>query len=76
MEMKTVQDMRKILAQEVAKLQRGKGDVKRANAINNACGKVISSVKLEMEFYKSIQQTPNIKFLSNGVTKLLAKPHK
>ena len=44
------------------------GTLKHADAceMNNACGKVINSVKVELEYYAMLKKTPNITFLEKS----------
>jgi len=62
----TVSDMRSILADEVDRLRKGGQQTTpgTVNAIVNACGKILSSIKLEMEYNKMLGLTPNIGFIN------------
>jgi hypothetical protein len=66
---KSVNDLRSILCNEIDKLRAGKTTPVNVNAITNATGKVLSSIKLEMEYYKLAGLTPDLKFI-----KALPKP--
>lgn len=45
-------DIREVLSAEIAKLQSGETTAANLNALSNATGKLLGTVKLEMEFYK------------------------
>lgn len=45
-------DIRNLLSEEIGRLQAGTTTAAGLNAITNATGKILSTVKLEMEFYK------------------------
>ena len=64
-EMKTVEDMRQVLSEEIDNLRTGKTTAANVNAIVNASGKILSTVKLEMEYNKLIGKTPNIGFVKS-----------
>lgn len=46
-----------------------------AREMNNACGKVINTVKVELEYYALLKKQPNIPFLGRQKT-LPNKPSK
>lgn len=60
---KTVNDLRAILVEEISNLKAGKTTAANVNAVTNATGKILSTVKLEMEYAKLIGKTPNIDFI-------------
>jgi hypothetical protein len=62
-------DLRSILGEQITKLKGGKGDPKTANAIVNAAGKIIASVRLEMDYAKMIGTAPRISLLTDSKTK-------
>jgi hypothetical protein len=57
----TLNELRGILSDEIYKIRAGKGTAASVNAISNASGKILSSIKLELEYYKLIGKTPSIK---------------
>jgi len=59
-----VNDLRNILAEEISKLRDGQTTAANVNAINNATGKIIATVKIEMEYCKLVGKTPRIEFIS------------
>jgi hypothetical protein len=58
-------DLRKVLCEEIKRLRSGETTPSALNAIVNASGKIISSVKLELEYNKAVGLSPDIKFISN-----------
>ena len=58
-----IQELREVLSNQIVKLQNDETTSGKANAVTNACGKILSSIKLEMEYYKSIGRAKSIKFL-------------
>lgn len=61
---KTVNDLRVILAEEIEKIRSGKTTAANVNAIVNATGKILTTVKMEIEYNKLIGRTPNIDFIN------------
>ena len=68
-----VNDLRNMLAEELTKLRNEQTTPASLNAIVNATGKILSTVKLEMEYGKMLGVTPRIDFIK--ITKL-EKPEK
>ncbi len=60
----SLDEIRVILSDEIAKVRDGESSPARANAVTNATGKILSSVKLEMEYFRLIGRTPNIPMLA------------
>ncbi len=52
--------LRVILSDEIQKLRDGETNAAAVNAISNASGKYLSSVKLELEIYKMIGKPPDV----------------
>jgi len=71
--LKSVEDMRVMLSEEITKLREGNTNAANVNAIVNATGKILSTVKLEIEYNKMIGSTPNIPFIPAGQKRLLEK---
>ena len=69
-ELKTVTDIRSVLSEEIVKLRNGDTTAVNVNAIVNATGKILSSVKLEMEYNKLVGKMPEIPFIRTGKKKL------
>lgn len=60
---KTVNDLRVILAEEISKIRAGTTTAANVNAITNATGKILSTVKMEIEYNKLLGKTPHIPFI-------------
>lgn len=63
---KTVNDLRLILAEEIEKIRSGNTTAANVNAIVNATGKILTTVKMEIEYNKLIGKTPNIDFINSA----------
>ncbi len=71
---KTVNDLREILSDEIIKLRTGKSTAANLNALVNATGKILSSYKIEIEYNKLQNKVPNIPFMSKEVKELPPSP--
>ena len=60
---KNVNDLRTILAEEITKIRNGETTAANVNAIVNATGKILTTVKMEIEYNKLIGKTPTIDFI-------------
>lgn len=60
----TVNDLRTVLAEEIVKLRAGTTTAANVNAIVNASGKILSTIKSELEYVKLVGGTPSIPFIS------------
>ena len=69
----TLNELRGILSDEIRNVRSGQSTAATVNAVTNASGKILSSVKLEMEYYKMLGQTPNIAALLPAVKESAAK---
>lgn len=58
-----MKELREVLSDQVRKLQSDETTPGKANAVTNACGKILSSIKLEMEYHKAMGKNKGIKFL-------------
>jgi len=58
-----INTLREILAEEIDKLRKGKTTPANVNAVTNATGKILSTVKLEIEYSKLLGKTPRIDFI-------------
>lgn len=56
-------NLRESLAEELKKVSSGESTPASANAFANLAGKILSSVKLELEYNKMAGTTPNIQFI-------------
>ena len=63
---KTVNDLRSILAEEIQKIRSGNTTAANVNAIVNATGKILTTVKMEIEYNKLMGKTPVIPFISDS----------
>lgn len=54
MEIENTESIRKILADEIELIRKGDSNPSRANAIANMVGKILASVKLDIEVHKYI----------------------
>lgn len=58
-------ELRSILSEQIERIRDGQATAANVNAISNATGKILSSVKLELEYHKMVGKTPNIPSLLN-----------
>lgn len=58
-----IDDIREILADEIINLRKGKTTAAKVNAVTNATGKILQTVKLEMEYCKMVGENPDINFV-------------
>lgn len=58
--MLTLNEIRGILSQNMLQLREKETTPSVSNAMVNAAGKILSSIKLEMEYAKALGRTPNI----------------
>lgn len=65
-QLKTVNDMRLLLSEEIVKLRDGNTTAANVNAIVNATGKILSTVKLEIEYNRLVGRMPDIPFIEAG----------
>lgn len=68
--MKNMNDMRAMLCDEIQRLRENKTTPANVNAITNATGKILSTIKLEMEYAKLMNKQADVSFiqLSEKVT--------
>lgn len=64
--MKNITELRDELTQLFAGLKSGATDVKAAGEMNNTAGKIINTLKVQLEYHIQREETPNIPFLDNG----------
>lgn len=64
--MKSIEDVREQLAEVFKDLRAGAIKHKDAAELNNSAGKIINSLKVELDYYALRKEKPNIKFLSDG----------
>ena len=63
---KSINDLRTILVEEIENLRSGNTTAANVNAITNATGKVLASVRLEMDYAKLVGRTPRIPLIGPG----------
>ncbi len=61
---KTVHDLRAILAEEINKIRNNKTTAVNLNALSNAVGKILSSLRIQLEYSKLINKKPDISFIN------------
>lgn len=64
----TLEELRGILSDEINRLREGHTSAASANAVSNATGKILSSIKLEMEYAKLTGRKANIPLLASSTT--------
>lgn len=74
MEKLDITSLRTILAEEINKLRAGETTPANVNAITNATGKILSTVKLEMEYRKLLGKVPDINFIDIPNRKQIKSP--
>lgn len=62
-----VTELRNILSEEIQQLRSKKTSPAHVNAVCNATGKILQTVKLEMMYYKMLGKSPRIDFLGKGL---------
>ena len=60
--MKNITDVRNQLAEVFAELRAGAISPKVASELNNSAGKIINSLKVELEYYSLRKEQPDIEF--------------
>jgi len=66
-----IDKLRTILVEELTSLREGTTTPDVANAITNVSGKIMATVKLEMEYCKMVGKTPEIDFIVVEKKKLI-----
>ncbi len=64
MTINTVEELRNFMSEELERLRNKESTPASANAAANIAGKVMSSVKMELEYNKMVGASPSIPFLS------------
>jgi hypothetical protein len=62
-EIMNLNDLRDFLANELKRVAKGESTPATANASANLAGKILSSVKLELEYNKMVGTAPKIDFI-------------
>jgi len=71
--MKNVEELRSFLSRELERVSSGEITPAAANASANLTGKILSSVKLELEYNKMAGKNPEIAFLGKTINEKLRK---
>lgn len=58
-----VNELRQVLSEEIRKIRDGSATASNVNAITNASGKIISTIKLQLEYCKLVGKTPDFDIL-------------
>lgn len=66
MPINTVEELREFLSAQMEAVRAGSSTPAAANAGANLAGKMLSSVKMELEYNKMAGATPDIKFLNKS----------
>jgi len=61
--MKTMKDLRDNIIQTMENLKDGSVDIKIAAELNNSAGKIINTVRTQLEYSKLRKEKPQIDFL-------------
>ena len=61
--MKTMNQLRDILCDEIDALREKKTTAASVNAVVNATGKIFTSIKMELEYAKSVGRQANMQFI-------------
>jgi len=75
MPISNVEELRNYLANELERVSSGQTTPAAANASANLAGKILSSVKMELEYNKMVGSTPKIGFLKGFTKKLESISH-
>lgn len=74
MPIKNMNDIRAILCDEIEKLRDNKTTPASVNAVTNATGKILSTIKLELEYAKLSNKRPKNSFIQLEDKATIAKP--
>ncbi len=75
MAINNVDELRNYLSNELERVSSGLTTPAAANASANLAGKILSSVKMELEYNKMVGASPQIGFLKGFSKKLESIPH-
>jgi hypothetical protein len=65
--MKTMHQIREMLCEEIDALRAKTTTPANVNAIVNATGKILTTVKMEMEYAKLMNKQPDLQFMALGI---------
>ena len=57
MQIKSTERVRKVIVEEIALLRKGESNPARANAISNLIGKLLNSVKLDIDVHRYVSKS-------------------
>lgn len=75
MSISNVDELRNYLSNELERVSAGQTTPAAANASANLAGKILSSVKMELEYNKMVGATPQIGFLKGFTKKMESISH-
>lgn len=75
MTINNVDELRNYLANELERVSQGQTTPAAANASANLAGKILSSVKMELEYNKMVGASPQIGFLKGFTKKMESISH-
>jgi hypothetical protein len=70
MSINNVEELRAFMAEELQRLRNKESTPASANAAANIAGKIMNSVKMELEYNKMVGASPSIKFLKKLLPKI------
>lgn len=62
----TLEDIRAVLSDEIAGLREGRSTPAQVSAITNATGKIVSTIKVEIEYMRLSGRKVDIRLLNPG----------
>ena len=65
--METINELREELCKVFKNLESGELDVKKATEMNNSAGKIINTVKIQLDYAALRKETPKIKFMGKNL---------
>jgi hypothetical protein len=72
--MKNMNDIRAMLCEEIQSLRDGKSDPKRVQAISSATSRILTSIKLELDYAKLQSRKPHVGFIQLTESAQISKP--
>lgn len=76
MQIKNTENVRKVIADEIELVRKGDSNPARANAIANLIGKLLNSVKLDIEVHKYFAKASALKMSTNLVEEIIENKKK
>lgn len=72
--MKNINELRQSLGDNYTQMKSGKMKIALGKELSNAAGKILNSVKVELEYAKMLNEKPDIDFLNDPDNKKPSKP--